>query len=61
MEMGAIVMGELLLVIVEVEMKVTVKVNVLVGVEKVEVIKQHITVYRKQGSGNTLLIFYLRN
>lgn len=60
MKMGAVVMefSELLLVIVELEVKVTVKMNVLVGVEKVEVIKQYITIYRKQGSGNTLLISY---
>lgn len=58
MEMGAVVMGDLLLVIVELEVKVTVKMNMLVEVEKVEVKKQHITVYRKQVSGNTLLISY---
>lgn len=66
-EMGAGVMQELLellLVTVEVEVKVvlldmvTVKMNVLLGVENVEMTKQYINVYRKQDSWNTLLIFY---
>lgn len=36
---------------------VTVEMEVLVGVETVEVAKQYINVYRKQGSWNALLIF----
>lgn len=36
---------------------VTVEMEVLVGVEKVEVAKQYINVYRKQGRWNVLLIF----
>lgn len=59
MEMGMVVVEELLellLVIVEAEVKmVTVKIELLVGVEKVEVAKQYINVYRKQGS---LVTFY---
>lgn len=67
MEMGVVVVEELLellLVIVEVEVKVvllemvTVKMKLLVRVEKVEVEKQYINVYRKQGSWNTFVTFY---
>lgn len=36
---------------------VTVEMEALVGVEKVEVAKQYINVYRKQGSWNASLIF----
>lgn len=36
---------------------VTVEMEVLVGVETVEVAKQYINVYRKQESWNALLIF----